>query len=208
MAISYPLALPTTTGFTSIVWAPKSVVGVVSSRFTYHQKKYVWDGQTRKGSATLPALTVAQAKLWQSFILKLNGREGSFYLRDSEPFRTPQGAITDSLGSVIIDTGGGVPGTSIDVAGLPTSETDTLLAGDYISIDDRLYQVTDDVTSDGGGLGTINIWPFVRSTIVDATSVEIGSAAQGIFQLTEFPEFVWDLSRLQSGLTLNFEEVL
>lgn len=83
MAITYPLSLPTVTGFRASELQPRTVVGVVASPFTGQQQVYAWPGQWWQWAIELPPMSEASAAIWAAFFLALNGPEGTFYLGPS-----------------------------------------------------------------------------------------------------------------------------
>ena len=84
------------------------------------------------------------AAIWLSFLMKLRGRRGTFKAGDQDR-KTIQGA---TVGTVLVN-GAGQTGNSINVDGVGATVTGAFKAGDYITIQDRLYMVTDDANSNG-----------------------------------------------------------
>ena len=195
MPASYPLTLPSTPGIRDIEWLPTNNVETSRSIFTFVSQTYDWGGKTRSVRIELPPMSVANAKVWQAWLHEMNGRAGTFYVKDS-------------IGDVPQGTGGGTPlvkGAGQTSESLATDgwtpTTATVKAGDWISIHDRLYMILDDVTADGSGNMTLTVWPNADDPGDNAT-IAFGTAAKGIFRLSDFPSFAWSVDRIQEPLTL------
>ena len=139
-------------------------------------------------------MSLEDAKIWQAWIYELNGREGVFYL-------------SDTVGAAGRGTATGTPLVNGASQALDTLVTDgwtassTVKAGDWISINDRLYTILDDATANGSGNLTLTIWPEAGDHS-DNSPISYGAAARGIFRLEEFPTYAWDITRLQAPMTL------
>ena len=83
-----------------------------------------------------------------------------------------------------------------------------LLAGDYISIGQRLYKVLDDVDADSGGAAEINIWPRLRESPGNNTSIVTASCV-GLFRLRANTVQIYDVTAdLNYSLAFSAEEAL
>lgn len=176
MAISYPLEMPAP--------APAAVtlyticnVSINRSPFTFTSQVQAQPGQAWGADITLPPMGRAAAEEWQSFLLKLNGPQGTFLLADPVA-KTIRGV---GSGTAKID-GSGQTGQSIAIKGLGASVTGVFLVGDYIEIEQRLYKVLNQVDSDSSGEATIDIWPRLRITSTDNTPI-VMNPARGLFRL-------------------------
>lgn len=205
MAIIYPLTFPTAVGVRKLSWGLKSAVGVSVSPYNYADKVVDLGGKLREAVIELPAMTVANAKLLQSFAMKLNGPEGTFYFKDTLG-KVPQGNVADSYSGGLVN-GADQTGNQLITDGWATGVTNLFKEGDWISIANRLYSILEDVDSDGSGNATLTVWPDVSSP-AENDPIAVGSAAQGIFRLKEWPEFVWDINFLMTGYSLAVIESL
>lgn len=201
MAITYPIDLPSAPGFVSLKWSPRSAVAEQESPFTFHNKVYVWDGQQRRVVVKLPPMTVAQAKTWQAWALKLNGVEGTFYLRDSTG-----ASLRGAASGTGLVKGANQLGATLNTDGWVAGVIGLFLPGDWIQIGNRLYTVLDQANSDGGGNASLTLWPKIRTSPADNYTIPYGAAAKGVFRLTEFPEFAWEVSRLMEGFEFTAKE--
>jgi len=206
MAISYPLALPTTTGIAKIRISANNVVGVSQSPFTSKQQVYKFSGQFWEAEISLPPMKRADAEYWISFLLKLNGSYGTFLLGD------PNGATARGVatGTPLVK-GASQTGSELITDGWTTSTTGILKAGDYIQLGSgsaaKLHKVLDDVDSNSSGEATLNLWPDLRSAPSDNAAI-IVSGAKGLFRLSTNQQD-WDVNEASIyGMTFPAREAL
>lgn len=177
MAISYPLAMPTSTeSHSSIVWTQRNIVGISQSPFTGQQQALHWGGDFWELDVGFSLLKRADAMVWISWLSQLQGPKGTFLYGD-ELTKTAQGSPAGT-GAV---NGASQTGYELVTDGWDVSVTNLFKAGDKIQIDNSLYMVTADVNSDISGNATLDIWPSLRghanNALVDYTS------PQGLFRL-------------------------
>jgi len=170
MAISYPLATPTTIGIESIELRAVNAVAISQSPFTFQQQVISHGGQKWEASVSIPSVRRDLAAPWKAMLTALKGQTGTFLLGDPD-YATPQGTVT----SCVLTGSAGDETVSVVMTG-------SLLAGDYIQLgagsSSRLHQVLIDQT----GNGSLEIWPALRSDYTDA-SVTF-NAAKGVFRLS------------------------
>lgn len=202
MSISYPLTLPSTKSPARISFTSSSAVAVSRSPWTYNSQVQAFSGQVWLADISLPAMERADAEQWISFLLKLNGQEGTFLLGDGAA-KTPRGT---AAGSPLVN-GASQTGQSLITDGW-TSGSAVLKAGDYIQIGQRLYKVLNDVTSDGSGNATLDIWPRLRESPANNDPIVTASCV-GLFRLAsnQTPLFSVDAAKLY-GLGFNAVEAL
>lgn len=185
MTITYPLALPSVKGIANIRMMARNVTAMSRSPFALSAQIHRWSGQAWEADISLPPMQRADAEAWLTFLLKLKGRYGTFLLSDPNG-ATPRGSAATAPGTPRV-AGAGQTGGSLDIDGLPTSATNYLLAGDYIQLgtgsSTRLYKVLNNVSSDGSGAATLDIWPDLRVTPGDNDTVVV-SNAKGLFRLS------------------------
>jgi hypothetical protein len=182
MAISYPLALPTSIGIANITLSANNAVAISQSPFTFQQQVVQHPGQRWSASITIPPVRRDLAEPWNAFLLALDGPVGTFLLGDPNA-KAPQGVGT---GSPRVN-GGSQTGSSLVIDGATPSTTDWLKAGDYIQIgtgtNSRLYKVLEDADSDVDGNVTLSIWPKLRSSPSDNAIIRVNNTV-GKFRLT------------------------
>jgi hypothetical protein len=206
MAVTYPLALPTTTGIAKIRISANNVVGISMSPFTAKQQVYKYTGQYWEAEISLPPMKRADAEYWISFLLKLNGSYGTFLLGD------PNGATARGVatGTPLVN-GASQTGNELVTDGWTTSTTGILKAGDYIQLgageSAKLHKVLDDVDSDSSGNATITIWPDLRAAPSDNAAIVV-SGAKGVFRLST-NQSDWDVNEASIyGMTFPAREAL
>lgn len=194
MAITYPLTFPTSVVIERINWQSKSLVSVSQSEFTGAQEVQVhgggagwWEGVV----SIAPLNTIAESDEWVSFLISLNGREGTFLMGD--PLKTaPRGT---ALGTPLVN-GASQTGVSLITDGWTASQTGVLLAGDLIQVGtgslSRLHMVKEDADADGSGNSTIEIFPNLRESPSDGSAITISSPV-GKFRLSSDTSS-WDIT--------------
>lgn len=157
MAISYPLALPTSIGIAEITLSADNAVAISQSPFTFQQQIIRHPGQRWSASVSIPPVRRDLAEPWVAFLLALNGPVGTFLLGDPNA-KAPRGSAT----SATITGAAGAASPTITMIG-------TLLAGDYIQVGTGGTATLHKVLQDRTGTGTIEIWPALRSSVTGAT---------------------------------------
>ena len=201
MSISYPLALPTgVKGIQQIHLKGNSVTALSQSPFTLSQQVQVFPGQQWTADVTLATLTRADAEVWNAFLLSLNGYQGTFLLGDPAGVN-PRGVGT---GTPLVN-GGTQSGNELVTDGWSDSITNILKAGDWfhmvVNSRYRLHKVLQNTNSDGSGNATLTIWPSLRESPPDNTSLVINNA-QGQFRLSA-PATDWSITP-EPAYTISF----
>lgn len=164
MAISYPLALPTSIGIANITLSANNAVAISQSPFTFKQQIVQHAGQRWTASVSIPPVRRDLAEPWVSFLLSLNGPVGTFLLGDPNA-KVPQGVSATFLGTPIITN---QSGNSITVTGASLNKTNWLVVGDYIQIGTgssaTLHKVLSNVNTNASGQAVLDIWPAIRGT--------------------------------------------
>jgi len=179
MAISYPLNTPTSIGIENISLRQVNAVSVSQSPFSYKQQVYQYSGQRWEADVVVATSLREHAEPWVAFLSALQGQKGTFYLGDPLG-ETPRGVAT---GTPLVDGSGQAGQDYLDIKGASPSVTGWLLAGDYIQVSDSLYKVLEDVDTESNGTASFNVWPKVRTSAVDETSV-VTQSAKGLFRLS------------------------
>jgi len=169
MALSYPLATPTTIGIESIELRAVNAVATSQSPFTYKQQIISHGGQKWEASVNIPSVHRDKAAQWKALLVGLKGQTGTFLLGDPD-YATPQGTV-----SLCTLTGSAGDETVTVVM------TGTLLAGDYIQLGSGSSAKLHQVLLDQDGDGSLEIWPALRSDYTSETV--IFNAPKGVFRL-------------------------
>lgn len=190
MAYTYPLTFPDI-GIRSINIRAKTVVGASVSPFTGQQQVYKHQGQWWEMEVSMPPMKRDEAEQVASFLLKMNGKYGTFLLGDKAN-AAPRGVGT---GSPLVK-GGSQTGDQLLTDGWTSSTTGILKAGDWIQVGSgsstRLHKVLDDVNSDGSGNATLNIFPNIRTSPADNTVITVNS-----------PKGIWRLSSNETDFSID-----
>jgi hypothetical protein len=169
MALSYPLATPTTIGIESIELRAVNAVAVSQSPFTYKQQIVSHGGQKWEASVNIPSVHRDKAADWKAMLVGLRGQTGTFLLGDPD-YATPQGTVS----SCVLSGNVGEETASVVMTG-------TLKAGDYIQLGSGASSKLHQVLLDQDGDGTIEIWPSLRSDYTSSTVVF--NSPKGVFRL-------------------------
>ena len=209
MAITYPLTLPTVTGVQTVNFIVRNSIGATQSPFTYEQQIFKNPGQRFEADITLPPMSRADAEVWNTFFIKLYGQYGTFLLGDPNS-ATPRGTASSSAGTPVVN-GASQTGDTLNIDGVPTSQTGYLKAGDYIQLGtgilSRLHMVVEDADTDSGGNATLSIEPALRTSPSDDLAITV-SNTKGVFRLVT-NETEWDANSVSVyGITFAVTEYL
>jgi hypothetical protein len=182
MAITYPLAMPSGLQFSARNWRKQDVTVDIPSPFTGQSQVVSFPGQWVEVTLTLIAMRRADAQDWSGWLTSLKGHVGTFLLGD--PLRpTPLGSAASAAGTPLV-MGGAQTGNTLAVDGLPFNATNYLKRGDLINLgtgaSTELYEVQKDVSSNGSGEATLDIWPNLRTSPANNAAVVV-AGAQGLF---------------------------
>lgn len=180
MTIAYPLALPDA-GFVQVAFRLVNATGESRSPFTGETQYYQWPAEWWECDVTLRPRKRADVAAWQAFAANMRGKYGTVLIGDPQA-TTIRGATS---GTVLVN-GANQTGYTLAVDGLGNNVTNAFRAGDYIQVTEasvaRLHMVTADVSSNGSGEATLDIWPALRASPADNASVTY-AAAKGTFRL-------------------------
>lgn len=195
MALSYPLAMPSSPTFREVTYVPMTVVGAKRSPFTGQRQTYVWPGQWWAIKAVLPPIKDdSEADAWIAWKLGLNGQQGTFNLGPSTR-KTPRSTWAGS-----VQIGAGVTALSTTVVFQGGSGTPAV--GDWFQVGTVLHRVVQ-VNS----ATNVDVWPRTRSAYAQTTAVVI-SSPKGLFCLAD-NDMQWTVDVAKhTGLTLNAVEAI
>lgn len=208
MAISYPRSLPTHTGISSIELRTINAVAYSRSPFTFSGEAFEYAGKMFQADVTLPPMNRSDAAQWIAWLVSMKGQVGTFYLGDPAA-ATPLGSARDA--DTILVNGAVSSGNTIAIDSAPASQTGYLKAGDYMHIgsgtDRQLFKVLQDVDTDGSGGATVDVWPDVRTAILNNAAVNVENT-QGVFRLAS-NEQSWSIDNASIyGITFGAVEAL
>jgi hypothetical protein len=195
-----PLEMPDRPGTVEMTWVQDSVVSGAVSPFTLTEQVYAWPGQRWSVVLKLPSMQQEDALAWQAFFAELNGREGTFWVKETAHIRER----SVGYGTAELD-GPHVSGSKVSTRGW-TPSMRVLRKGQKIEIGQRLRLVLDDVYSDDAGKAQVRCWPHCRD-LPDSLRVE-WCGPRGVFRLAEVPGFVWKVNRLQDGFQFSASEAI
>lgn len=176
MTVSFPISLPSSPAISSINWRQVNTTGVSRSPFTLQQQVYEWPGDSWAIDVGIDSMDREEVAPWIAALSSLRGQRGTFQLGDV------LSAISQgSPGGTPLVNGASQTGYSLVTDGW-TISTLVLKAGDRIQVDSSLYMVSQDVTSDGSGNATIDLWPSLRGHANNAAIVYTN--AKGLFRLS------------------------
>lgn len=122
-------------------------------------------------SAVFAGRTPDQLRELRGFLALVRGQRNR--VKFLIPGYTIAGGMSAHLANTVQLVGAHTAGaTSISIDGLQASLTPAFKAGDYLTINNQLVEVSADANSDGGGAATVSIWPELHQAYADNTSVE------------------------------------
>lgn len=181
MTITYPLAFPTTFGFSSFTIGLDHAVAVAESEFTFEAQVQEHQGDAWEIAGSMELLNRSQAEEYNAFITALCGRKGTFTV-------TPAGSGTArgiATGTPLVN-GASQTGMVLITDGWTAGQTGILKAGDFIQLGSgstaKLYRVLADVNSDGSGNATLDIAPKIVTAPADNAVITVVNPV-GVFRM-------------------------
>lgn len=176
MTVSFPLTPPTIYKHAQVEWIQNNFIGVGVSPFSAQQSTQDWIGDYWSIRVQFDVADRDEAAEWISFLSQLQGRLGTFYYGDILTAQ-PQGAA----GGTPLVNGGSQVGHELNIDGC-TPSVQFLKAGDKIQIDNSLYMNQKDVSANGSGECTLDLWPSLRGHANNAPIITAN--AKTVFRLT------------------------
>jgi len=203
MAITYPLDIPASPAPKAVRFTGQTVVSSSRSPFTGQRQVYVHPANWWQIQVTLPPMKRAAAEPWISFLMALNGMEGTFQMGDPLG-KNPRGSA-GSNGSPHIK-GAGQQGRAVITDGWTPSKF-VLALGDWIQIGSGLYKVVSgNIVSDATGAATFFIWPALKSSPADNTAI-LYTNTVGVFKLDSNANgWDWTEPQIAAGITFSGSE--
>ena len=114
---------------------------------------------------TLPPIVgTTNVNAWRSFVAKARGRANDFQI-PVDPTAQSASASTPLV------NGASQTGRTLSTDGWPVSTT-VLVAGQFVTINNQLLQLTENVTSNGSGVATLTFEPPIRTSPSDNAAIE------------------------------------
>lgn len=111
-----------------------------------------------------PIVGTTNVNAWRSFIAKSRGA--------ANDFQVPVDPVAQSASTATpLVNGAGQQGRTLSTDGWPLSTT-VLQAGQYVTINNQLLQLTENVTSNGSGVAVLTFEPPVRVSPADNAAIE------------------------------------
>ena len=170
-----------------------NVSGWTGSRQTLASGRGWWECQY-----SLPVISgTSNVLAWRSFFAQARGA--------ANDFQVPVDVVAQSkLPNTVLVRGAGQTGRSIITDGWPASST-VLKAGQFVTIEDQLVQLTANATSDGSGIATVTFEPAIRSAPADNAPVEYRNP-YCLMYMTEEPQVSVEPAHIYTLGSLNLRE--
>lgn len=180
--VTYPLSFPTALGIETFEYGVRHAVGRTQSPFDFSEQTVDFGGQMWKIRVTIPLMNRDTAEIYNSFLLKLRGRKGTFLIGDPAG-NEPQGSFA---GTPLVD-GAGQTGDTINLKGFTPSASDVIKSGDWFQLGtgstSTLHKFLEDADADTSGLvQNMPISVDIRTAPADGASI-ITTGAQGLFRM-------------------------
>ena len=191
--ITYPSTpRPQSMSWRLVMPAQTNVSDWTGRRQTLASGRGWWEAQI-----TLPPIVgTLSINAWRSLIAKSRGA--------ANDFRVPVDPVAQSASTATpLVNGAGQTGRTLNTDGWPTSTT-VLQAGQYVTINNQLLQLTENVTSNGSGVATLTFEPPVRTSPSDNTAIEYKNP-YCLMYLVEEPTLSVETGYVYS-LSLNLRE--
>ena len=194
--ITFPDVLPATSEFG---------ISVNDEIFTspLSQIEQIAELSEQRWSLRLEFVNINQANslLINSFILKMRGRTNVVEFGDPT-YIVPSAVASETP---LVDGNQSAGATTINTKSWTASQTDLMKEGYYLQIGTKMYMVTADVSSDGGGLMSIDIMPPLKADISDDGSIDVATP-KALFRLSS-PNNTWTTQKtVINSYTFNLVE--
>lgn len=204
----YPLSMPSSPGFVKSSWGLKRAIAVSTSPFTGSQQVHEYDYALWQAVVTLPPMKREQAAAWQSLIIRLHGRAGTFLLGDPDA-KQPMGTIQ---GNVTLRGEAQLGDHALELQTSVLSGTDVFKVGDYIQIDEggsaKLHMIVETTgETNGNGVILVDVEPVIKQYTPSGTSI-IWDNPRGLFRM-DVSDLQWDADQVSRyGMSFSCTEAM
>ena len=198
----YPLTMPTDPGYKSFKWFDKRATGYGESLRTGRSSIQPRDYAISSASLALPPMNRQQAAQWTSFLLRLEGMHGSFYLPAPDNHNTLSNDATargnHPVGTYTIN------GTFI------AGTTGNIEVGQRISVgsgaNEKMYQIVDVDSQRGTNQQfSVSISPKLKQPLANGADIKF-QQPRGVFRLNTNTTS-WNINEINLyGITLSIRE--
>lgn len=158
MAITYPLTFPTDPAPANFDLTFMPNVGMSQSIYTDDVQTYTHDRLVWSAAVSMPTMWDAiKGREFHGFFTALRGKAGTFTMVLPD-HASPRGTQNANFN---VKTTTAIRSETLECDGLTIGAT--LLTGDMISVDDRLYMVMENATADGSGEATLTLSHGLRA---------------------------------------------
>lgn len=169
---AFPSITPTTNTFELVANTRTFQSPLTNAVQTSSRKGSLW-----RASLQFNNLTGDERAEMQAFLVKLNGQQHRFTLKDHAYTRRGAGG-----GTLRVD-GGSQSGTTLLCDGATASTNNYLRAGDYISVNGQLHMIVADANSDATGAVSLSIAPPLRFSPTNSQIITYSGDVNGVFML-------------------------
>lgn len=195
MLLTWPEALRPS----SLNWSLSSNAVEFKSPFNGASQTASFPGSAWTASMTFNKLDDWESRKLEVLIVKLDGKAGRILISDMGRWGRPP------MGRPVVQ-GQANTGLTLSSSGW-TPNRFVLREGDYISVDNELKMVTEDIWSDGGGNAIIPIAPMWRKNPQAGATIETLNPC-GIFRLDDNINGVDREPAMSNNITLKFVEAI
>ncbi|WP_413614747.1 hypothetical protein MRB56_12630 [Halomonas cupida] len=147
----------------SMQWGLAHNTKSFTSAFNGATQTVTYPGARWRCQMTFGTLRPDEERMLSTFINRLGGRAGRFRLSDL--YRVSP----VSRGNAVVDGGGQTGGLLRTRGWIPSRRV--LRMGDYVTVDNEMKEVLDDVWSDAGGKAVLRVAPWWRFSPTNAATV-------------------------------------
>lgn len=159
-------------------------VALVPGAYTKDTQAFVWPGADEWSvKLTLAPIVTTQRGPWSAWLMQMRGMLRATLISDPS-YTGATGRLGGSAPVIDSSVSGNnlASATRLFVRGLAANTAGVFQPGDQIQIGYRLHTFLDELSSDGTGKGSAEIWPSLREPPADGSAI-ITANPQGLFRL-------------------------
>jgi hypothetical protein len=209
---TYPIDLPASAAwYKQVCWTQRAVNSFSRNPFSGAQQVYTFGSGWWEVDILLRPMRRDNATDWQSYLMSLHGKEGTFNFSDPVNGVIPRGV----WGGTPVVWNPTAPnyyaGNSIWIGVYAPNQLNVVRVGDWFNIANigGLYQVTaTSQNANASGLVWIEFWPPLRGgPAYHGWPVKYASAV-GVFRLKDDASYIWDEGKMQMSISFGGLEAL